>query len=139
MRRPYREYFNELQLKCGQYGIKYVRADINEGFNKILTTYLVERSEVRIDSIASLLVFWNHFVPGIAALLVFSCGRINEFALHTMSIVFLLASSDFGLKSIYKKLLATTKNRLIFALAEKQYLQCLAVARVLLRARLLVW
>jgi len=38
-------FFNELQLKCGQYGIKYVRADINEGFNKILTTYLVERSK----------------------------------------------------------------------------------------------
>jgi uncharacterized protein (DUF58 family) len=38
-------YFNELQLKCGQYGIKYVRSDINEGFNKILTTYLVERSK----------------------------------------------------------------------------------------------
>ncbi|MBT8261322.1 MAG: DUF58 domain-containing protein [Bacteroidia bacterium] len=39
------KYFNELQLKCGQYGIKYVRSDINEGFNKILTTYLVERSK----------------------------------------------------------------------------------------------
>lgn len=38
-------YFNDLQLKCGQYRIKYVQADINEGFNKILTTYLVERSK----------------------------------------------------------------------------------------------
>ncbi len=38
-----------LQLKCGQYGIKYVRSDINEGFNKILTTYLVERSKFGSD------------------------------------------------------------------------------------------
>lgn len=38
-------YFDELKLKCGQYRIKYVQADINEGFNKILTTYLVERSK----------------------------------------------------------------------------------------------
>lgn len=38
-------YFSELRLKCGQYGIKYVLADINEGFNKILTTYLVERQK----------------------------------------------------------------------------------------------
>lgn len=36
-------YFNELQLRCAQYRIKYVLTDINESFNKILTTYLVER------------------------------------------------------------------------------------------------
>lgn len=36
-------YFNELKLKCLQYKIKYVEADINQGFNTILTTYLVER------------------------------------------------------------------------------------------------
>lgn len=40
-----RNYFSDLKLKCGQYRIKYVMADINEGFNKILTTYLVERSK----------------------------------------------------------------------------------------------
>jgi uncharacterized protein (DUF58 family) len=39
------DYFNDLKLKCGQYRIKYVMADVNEGFNKILTTYLVERSK----------------------------------------------------------------------------------------------
>ncbi len=39
------DYFSELQLKCGQYRIKYVAADINEHFNKILTTYLVERQK----------------------------------------------------------------------------------------------
>ena len=39
------EYFDALKLKCGQYRIKYVQADINAGFNKILTTYLVERQK----------------------------------------------------------------------------------------------
>ncbi len=39
------QYFSALRLKCGQYRIKYVMADINEGFNKILTTYLVERQK----------------------------------------------------------------------------------------------
>ena len=39
------KYFKELELKCAQYGIKYVSADINEDFNKILTTYLVERQK----------------------------------------------------------------------------------------------
>ncbi len=38
-------YFKELKLRCGQYRIKYVLADINESFNKILTTYLVERQK----------------------------------------------------------------------------------------------
>jgi len=40
-----RSYFNNLALKCGQYRIKYVPTDINESFNKILTTYLVERQK----------------------------------------------------------------------------------------------
>ncbi len=39
------DYFDALELKCGQYRIKYVKADVNEGFNKILTTYLVERQK----------------------------------------------------------------------------------------------
>mgnify|MGYP003134987390 CR=1 FL=1 len=38
-------YFSELKLKCAQYRIKYVAADINEGFQKILTTYLIERQK----------------------------------------------------------------------------------------------
>jgi uncharacterized protein (DUF58 family) len=38
-------YFADLKLKCGQYRIKYVKADINEGFNKILTTYLLEKQK----------------------------------------------------------------------------------------------
>ena len=39
------DYFDALKLKCGQYRIKYVQADINAGFNTILTTYLVERQK----------------------------------------------------------------------------------------------
>lgn len=38
-------YFKELQLRCSQYRIKYVRTNINESFNKILTTYLIERQK----------------------------------------------------------------------------------------------
>lgn len=38
-------YFKELKLKCAQYRIKYVEADINAGFSKILTTYLIERQK----------------------------------------------------------------------------------------------
>ena len=37
------QYFEELRLKCGQYRIKYVEADINKNFDNILTTYMVER------------------------------------------------------------------------------------------------
>jgi len=38
-------YFNNIKLKCGQYQIKYVEANINESFNKILTTYMIERQK----------------------------------------------------------------------------------------------
>jgi len=38
-------YFNKIKLKCGQYQIKYVEANINENFNKILTTYMLERQK----------------------------------------------------------------------------------------------
>ncbi|QNJ97192.1 DUF58 domain-containing protein [Constantimarinum furrinae] len=39
------DYFDELKVKCGQYRIKYVPVNIQEHFNKILTTYLVERQK----------------------------------------------------------------------------------------------
>jgi len=39
------EFFNDIKLKCGQYQIKYVEANNNESFNKILTTYIVERQK----------------------------------------------------------------------------------------------
>ncbi|MDB4206382.1 DUF58 domain-containing protein [Flavobacteriaceae bacterium] len=38
-------YFSDLRLKCGQYKISYVGVDIQEGFDKILTTYMVERQK----------------------------------------------------------------------------------------------
>jgi uncharacterized protein (DUF58 family) len=38
-------YFNEIKLKCLQYKIKYVEADINKDFNNILTTFLIERQK----------------------------------------------------------------------------------------------
>ncbi|MBU3822074.1 DUF58 domain-containing protein [Flavobacteriaceae bacterium XHP0103] len=38
-------YFESLRLKCGQYKINYVEADINKDFNSILTTYLIERQK----------------------------------------------------------------------------------------------
>ncbi len=40
-------YFDELRLKCGQYQIKYVEADINKSFDRILTTYMVERGKFK--------------------------------------------------------------------------------------------
>ncbi len=41
------DYFDTIKLKCGQYQIKYVEADINKSFDKILTTYMVERSKFK--------------------------------------------------------------------------------------------
>lgn len=38
-------YFNTLRLKCGQYKINYVEADINKDFNAILTAYMIERQK----------------------------------------------------------------------------------------------
>lgn len=40
-------YFDILRLKCGQYQIKYVEADITKDFDKILTTYMVERGKFK--------------------------------------------------------------------------------------------
>ncbi|MHA7844560.1 MAG: DUF58 domain-containing protein [Winogradskyella sp.] len=40
-----KNYFKSLRLKCGQYRIKYVEADIRKGFNQILTTYMIERQK----------------------------------------------------------------------------------------------
>ena len=38
-------YFETIKLKCGQYKIKYVEADINKKFDNILTTYMIERQK----------------------------------------------------------------------------------------------
>ncbi|TVZ25873.1 uncharacterized protein DUF58 [Gillisia sp. Hel_I_86] len=49
LKEPYQNsvetYFNMLKLQCAKYRIKYVQADIGGSFEKILTTYLVERQK----------------------------------------------------------------------------------------------
>lgn len=42
------EYLHELKLKCMQYKIDLIEADINEGFKPILQSYLVKRSKMAI-------------------------------------------------------------------------------------------
>ena len=44
-KRAVSKYFNEIKLKCIQYKIKYVEANINDNFNNILTTYMIERQK----------------------------------------------------------------------------------------------
>jgi len=39
-------YKNELKLKCGQYHIDFVEADINKGFKQILLPYLLKRERL---------------------------------------------------------------------------------------------
>ena len=41
-----KEYKNELKLKCGDYQIDFVEADINEGVHNILLKYLIKRSKL---------------------------------------------------------------------------------------------
>jgi hypothetical protein len=38
------EYTESIKLKCGQYKIDFVEADINQGFETVLQTYLVKRA-----------------------------------------------------------------------------------------------
>ncbi len=40
-------YKKELQLKCGQYGIDFVEADINLGFYQVLLPFLIKRSKMK--------------------------------------------------------------------------------------------
>ena len=40
-------YFEKLRIKCGQYQIKYVEADIAKDFDKVLTAYMVERGKFK--------------------------------------------------------------------------------------------
>ena len=40
-------YFQELKMRCGQYKIDFVEADIAQGFDQILTSYLVKRTKMR--------------------------------------------------------------------------------------------
>ncbi|UZO81526.1 DUF58 domain-containing protein [Aquimarina sp. ERC-38] len=42
-----RTYFEDLRLQCVRYRIKYVKADIQQLFDQILTTYMVERQKFK--------------------------------------------------------------------------------------------
>jgi len=50
LKKAYRErvnsYVEKLKLRCGQYRIDYVSVDVNEGFNKILMSYLLKRQRM---------------------------------------------------------------------------------------------
>lgn len=39
------DFFEALKLKCAQYQIKYVEANINDNFDNVLTTFMIERSK----------------------------------------------------------------------------------------------
>lgn len=40
------EYYKDLQLRCGQFQIDFVEADINESFREVLLPYLIKRSKL---------------------------------------------------------------------------------------------
>ena len=40
------DYFNELKLKCGQYQIDLIPADITKGFDQILLPYVLKRQKI---------------------------------------------------------------------------------------------
>lgn len=40
------EFYKELKLRCGQYTIDFVEADINNGFREVLLPYLIKRSKL---------------------------------------------------------------------------------------------
>lgn len=42
-RKEVQKYYYDLKLKCGQFKIDFIEADINEDFNKILSAYLIKR------------------------------------------------------------------------------------------------
>lgn len=41
------EYFMELKLKCGQFKIDFINADINQDFDHILSSYLIKRAKMK--------------------------------------------------------------------------------------------
>lgn len=40
-------YFQDLSIKCGQFKIDFIQADISDDFDKILSAYLIKRSKMR--------------------------------------------------------------------------------------------
>ena len=41
-----KKYHNELKLRCGQYDIDIVEADVNEDFKNVLLPFLIKRSKL---------------------------------------------------------------------------------------------
>ena len=42
-----KSFYHDLKLKCGQYKIDFIEADIANGFNQILTSFLVKREKMK--------------------------------------------------------------------------------------------
>ena len=42
-----KDFYHELKLKCGQYRIDFIEADIAQGFEQILSAYLVKRGKMK--------------------------------------------------------------------------------------------
>lgn len=42
-----KNFYQELKLRCGQYRIDFIEADIAKGFDQILTSYLVKRTKMK--------------------------------------------------------------------------------------------
>ncbi len=42
-----KKFYYELKLRCGQYKIDFIEADINRGFDPIMTSFLVKRSKMK--------------------------------------------------------------------------------------------
>ncbi len=41
-----KKYYYDLKLKCGQFKIDFIEADVNENFDKILSSYLIKRARM---------------------------------------------------------------------------------------------
>ena len=41
------EYFHELEIRCGQAKIDFVTADVNQGFDQVLKSYLIKRASMK--------------------------------------------------------------------------------------------
>lgn len=46
-RQQIKKFYHELRLKCGQYKIDFITADINKSYDQILLPYLIKRSKMR--------------------------------------------------------------------------------------------
>jgi hypothetical protein len=42
-----KQFYHDLKLKCGQYKIDFIEADIAQGFDQILSSFLVKRSKMK--------------------------------------------------------------------------------------------